>query len=314
MVARPDLTEKPPQAGPDIRTAMVLCLQKSDLFLEYKKAFEETTGLPLVLRAAGSFQAPLQGSKRANSFCALMIGSSKHCSACLQFQQRVEKEAVREAKTLQCFAGLSESSVPVRVGNQVLGYLQTGQIFLRVPSKRRFQAVSRAVFDRKTDGDLRGLESAYFRTRVIGRKQYAAIIRLLVIFAEHLATVSNQLLTSQTTTESPLIARARAFIALHQDGQLGLDEAAHAVNMSPFYFCKVFKKSTGLTFTEYLSRARIEAVKHLLQDSHMRVSEAAYASGFQSLSQFNRVFLRIAGEAPRSYRDRLHASNVRHER
>jgi AraC-like DNA-binding protein/ligand-binding sensor protein len=307
MVARNELTESPPPDVPNVRAAMVRCLQQSKLFREYREAFEATTGLPLVLRAAGAFQAPLEGSKHTNPFCALMIQSNKTCAACLQLQQRAEKDAVLEAKTLQCHAGLSESVVPVRVGHLVLAYLQTGQVFLRTPSKRRFKIISAAIPGGASDG----VKTAYLKTRVMPRKQYQAIIRLLVVFAEHLATVSNQLLTSQATTELPVITKVRTFISLHQDEALSLNDAAHAVNMSQFYFCKVFKKSTGLTFTEYLARARIEAVKHMLLDAHMRVSEAAYASGFQSLSQFNRVFLRVAGEAPRRYRDRLHEANTR---
>ena len=81
--------------------------------------------------------------------------------------------------------------------------------------------------------------------------------------------------------------------------------------MSAFYFCKTFKKSTGLTFTDYLARVRIEKVKNLLLNPHKRISEAAYEAGFQSLSQFNRVFRKIAGEAPTAYRDRIHAGSAR---
>jgi len=76
--------------------------------------------------------------------------------------------------------------------------------------------------------------------------------------------------------------------------------------MSAFYFCKIFKKATGLTFTDYLARVRVEKVKNLLLNPHRRVSEAAYEAGFQSLSQFNRVFRRIAGESPSIYREKLH--------
>ncbi len=309
MVARTEPKKKTPQVGPDVRAAMVLCLQKSALFLEYRQAFEATTGLPLVLRAAGSFQAPLQGSKQANPFCSLMIGANKTCSSCLQLQQRVETEAVLTAKTLRCYAGLSESAVPVRVGNQVLAYLQTGQVFLG--TQKKFESIIRPASTAGSAAENRRMESAYFQTRVISRTQYAGIIRLLGIFAEHLATVSNSLLTSQTTTESPTMTKARAFIDGHQDGAIGLVDAARAVNMSPFYFCKVFKKTTGLTFTDYLARARIETVKRKLLDAHLRVSEAAFASGFQSLSQFNRVFLRVAGETPCGYRERLHGPRAK---
>jgi hypothetical protein len=51
--------EKSPKVGLDVWAAIEICLQKSDLFREYRQAFGGTIGLPLVLRAAGSFQAPL---------------------------------------------------------------------------------------------------------------------------------------------------------------------------------------------------------------------------------------------------------------
>ena len=75
--------------------------------------------------------------------------------------------------------------------------------------------------------------------------------------------------------------------------------------MSAFYFCKSFRKATGLTFTDYVARVRVEKVKNLLLNPNKRVSEAAYEAGFQSLSQFNRVFRRVAGEPPSAYREKL---------
>ena len=78
--------------------------------------------------------------------------------------------------------------------------------------------------------------------------------------------------------------------------------------MSAFYFCKVFKSATGLTFTHYVARSRIERTKQMLLNPHTRISEAAYEAGFQSLSQFNRVFRRFAGESPTSYRARIHGA------
>jgi AraC-like DNA-binding protein len=49
----------------------------------------------------------------------------------------------------------------------------------------------------------------------------------------------------------------------------------------------------------------VEKVKSSLLNPHMRISEAAYAAGFQSLSQFNRVFRRVVGEQPRIWREKL---------
>ena len=59
---------------------------------------------------------------------------------------------------------------------------------------------------------------------------------------------------------------------------------------------------------EHLARVRVEKVKNLLLNPHKRVSEAAYEAGCQSLSQFNRVFRRIAGESPTVHRERLHGA------
>lgn len=299
----PSTTEQPNRGR-----EMVNQLQKSELFRDYQKAFEATTGLPLGIRAAESFRAPLHDSKQANAFCRLMAATNKSCAACLQLQQKLADSASNEAKTEQCYAGLTESAVPIRVGETVLGYLQTGQVMMQKPSNAQFRRVSTDLaFDKQANAGE--LKEAYFNTRVVQKKQYDAVVRLLSIFAAHLSARSNQLVTQEATAEAPVITRARAFIAEHFSEEIALTDVARAVNTSPFYFCKLFKAATGLTFTDYLARVRVETVKQILLNPHKRVSEAAYEAGFQSLSQFNRVFRRIAGESPSTFREKLHGRN-----
>ncbi|HTQ30857.1 MAG TPA: helix-turn-helix domain-containing protein [Opitutaceae bacterium] len=281
-------------------------LQKSEIYRDYAQAFQTTTGLPLAVRAAGSFQPPLHGAKQANPFCALMAAMNKTCAACLQLQQKIEEEAGDEPKTMECFAGLTESAVPIRLGENVLAYLQTGQVMLRRPSKGKFKNTVRQLARWGNPGNLKQLETAYYQTRIIARRQYDSALRLLSIFAQHLSTIGNQIVLKGAAAEAPVITKARAFIAEHHSEELSLAQVARAVNMSVFYFCKMFKKETGVTFVDYLARLRVETVKELLLNPHKRVSEAAYEAGFQSLSQFNRVFRRLAGEAPSAYRERLH--------
>lgn len=296
----------------DSDRSVVPHLQRSDLFRDYVKAFEMTTGLPLALRQTGTFNSPIHESKQLNPFCSLMAANNQACAACLRLQQRIETEAVHDTTTIQCFAGLTESAAPVRVGEKVIGHLQTGQVLLNPPTKARFAKITRQLEEWGAKVDLAKLETAYFHTRVIAKKQYESMVRLVSVFAQHLATLSNQVMVQEAAAELPAIARARAFIAEHHAEEICLADAAHAASMSGFYFCKVFKRATGLTFTDYLARTRIERVKELLLNPHTRISEAAYAAGFQSLSQFNRVFRRIAGEAPTAYRDRLHGTTHSH--
>ena len=285
---------------------MVEQLNRSQIYRDYERAFQEATGLPLNLRPIEAFDLPQHGRPNENPFCALLASTNQSCANCLQLQRRVEEAAGLQPKTLKCFAGLCDSAVPVRVGEDLVAFLQTGQILLHRPSRLEFTRLTRRLIKWGAEVDLKRLEEAYFQTRVLTMPQYKSILRLLTIFAQHLGSLSNQLIVREEKAESPQIARARNFIIEHQDDDLCLGEVAKAVNMSAFYFCKVFKQATGLTFTEYLARVRVEKVKNLLLNPHKRISEAAYEAGFQSLSQFNRVFRRLAGEAPTVFRTRLH--------
>ena len=101
------------------------------------------------------------------------------------------------------------------------------------------------------------------------------------------------------------MTKARAYIHEHQTEELKLGQVAKAVNMSSFYFCKTFKKISGINFTDYVARIRIEKSKNLLLNPNLRVSEIAFEVGFQSLTHFNRVFKKILGQSPTDYRAQL---------
>jgi YesN/AraC family two-component response regulator len=139
----------------------------------------------------------------------------------------------------------------------------------------------------------------------MSKKQYESVVSLLGIFAQHLSIVANQLLIEQRDSENPAITRARQFIAEHQAEELSLQRVAQAVNMSGYYFCKMFKRGTGLTFSHYLSRIRVEQAKSLLLDRNARISEIAFDIGFTSITNFNRTFKELVGESPSEYRHSL---------
>jgi len=96
--------------------------------------------------------------------------------------------------------------------------------------------------------------------------------------------------------------KARKFIEEHSDEEISLRETAKAVNISPNYLSEKFKQVTGVRFVEYVARTRFQNACDLLRNGNLRVSEIAFAAGFQSLSQFNRVFKRFSGKSPTQYR------------
>jgi len=280
-------------------------LSASQVYRDYERAFNQATGLPLKLRSAEIWQLAHQGSKYENPFCALLSQHSRACAACLEVQQKIAESPGMEAKSVKCFAGLCDTAVPVQLGNKLIGFLQTGQVFLKEPTQRQFAKTTKQLLDWGLNVDLGQLEEAYFHSRVLNTKQYESMISLLTIFGQHLSFVCNQIIVQPQHTEPAAVTRARKFIEEKQADDISLADVARAVNTSTFYFCKLFKKATGLNFTEYLSQVRIEKAKNLLLNPNLRVSEIGYEIGFQSLTHFNRVFRRIAGLSPTSYRERL---------
>ncbi|HNR70005.1 MAG TPA: helix-turn-helix domain-containing protein [Verrucomicrobiota bacterium] len=285
--------------------SLVEALNNSVVFQDYARAFTEATGLPVALRAVESWQLPHHGQRNESPFCAVVLETSRACASCLSVQEQLSAAAAQQAHTLTCPAGLSETAVPVRLGDRLIGFLQTGQVFRKPPGRAQFQRIQRLLAAWGVRASPRKIEQAYFSTRVVPGKQHDAVVKLLTIFAQHLSLLSNQVVLQQSNAEPLVISRAKKYIQEHQTENLRLGHVAKAVNTSTFYFCKIFKKATGLNFTDYLSRVRIEKSKNLLLNPNLRVSEIAFEVGFQSLTHFNRVFKKILGQSPTEYRAQL---------
>jgi AraC-like DNA-binding protein len=284
---------------------LIEALVNSSLYQDYERSFSEATGLPVALRPVESWQLPYHGRRQENDFCALVAQKSRACSNCLQTQQHLSESARFEAQTINCAFGLSETAVPVRMGDEVIGFLQIGQVFRRPPTPAQFERVYRLANRWGLAVPREQLRRAYFGSRVLAGRQHEHLVRLLGIFAQHLSLITNQVFVQQQNAEPPVITRAKEYIAAHQAEDLTLAQVARAVNTSTFYFCKIFRRVTGLNFTDYVSRVRIEKARNLLLNRNLRISEIAYEVGFQSLTHFNRVFKRILGVSPTKYRDRL---------
>jgi AraC-like DNA-binding protein/ligand-binding sensor protein len=287
---------------PNSDKALIETLMRSRIYRDYETAFHDAVGLPLTFTPAETWGLPLHEDRNESPFCRLMAQNNRTCAACLELQAQLNRDSAATATTGTCAVGLSDSAVPVKLGPRLIGYLRTGQVFTRRPTEAEFQLTRETLERWGVPLDTAELRAAYFATRVVTPAQYQAILRLLELFALQLGTVSNQILVAEETEENPQITRAREFIEANLGEDIDLADCARASHMSTFYFCKVFKRATGLTFTDYVSRLRTERAKSLLLDSHARVSEVAFEVGFQSLSQFNRVFRRITGVSPTEFR------------
>jgi AraC-like DNA-binding protein len=82
---------------------------------------------------------------------------------------------------------------------------------------------------------------------------------------------------------------------------ISLDEIASVAHMSKGAFCRYFKKHTRKTYIVFLQEVRLQHAAQLVKQGNHSVTEAAFASGFNHLSYFNRLFKAYFGKTPRQY-------------
>ena len=115
----------------------------------------------------------------------------------------------------------------------------------------------------------------------------------------HNSPVANQF----TRKDEERLSRIYTFVSEQYHRPIEISEVASLSHLTKEAFCRYFKKMTKLTFTEFVNHFRIDiAKKMILQDK--RVTDVCFASGFESLSYFNRVFKKVTGESPSQFRKR----------
>lgn len=107
------------------------------------------------------------------------------------------------------------------------------------------------------------------------------------------------------------INRAARLIQERHEDPLSLGDVAGEVGLSRERLSRLFHESLGITFSEYLTQARLATAQERLRNSDVPITEIAYASGFQSLSQFNRSFAKVEGISPRQFRKATQSPSTR---
>src|SRR6266516_5072844 len=157
-------------------------LSRSQIFKDYECAFSEAVGLPLNIRGHDSWSPSHHGKEdHDGSFASILTRFNKARSACLKAQSDASREPDSTTRTVTWFAGLSESAVPVYIGDHILGFLETGEVMLKNPTKKHFATITRQLRAWGYKTDWKQLERAYFRTCVLSPDRYHAMLRLLSI-------------------------------------------------------------------------------------------------------------------------------------
>lgn len=94
-----------------------------------------------------------------------------------------------------------------------------------------------------------------------------------------------------------------SYLTEHLEEPIRLEELSQRVNLSPFYFSRLFKRETGFSPHEYLVRARMDRARYLLKSTGLTVKEIAFSTGFSSECGFCTTFKKWCASTPSQYRN-----------
>ena len=129
------------------------------------------------------------------------------------------------------------------------------------------------------------------------------IFQLLATSKEYTLLNTRPIASHAVIKEQERMHQIYKYVEAHFQEPIKINDIAKKVNLTDAAFCKYFKKSTKLTYTDFVNQYRVNHSKKLLmQDAN--VTEACYDSGFESLSYFNKTFKKITGQNPSLFRKR----------
>ncbi|MHB8062273.1 MAG: response regulator transcription factor [Ruminiclostridium sp.] len=100
-----------------------------------------------------------------------------------------------------------------------------------------------------------------------------------------------------------LITRAQEFIKLNFNNNITLKMVSEFVGLSEGYTSKLFTLNLGMTFSDYLTNIKINKAKELIASTNMKIYEICYMVGYESVEHFSRVFKKVTGYSPNSFKN-----------
>ena len=127
---------------------------------------------------------------------------------------------------------------------------------------------------------------------------------LEIWFQGRLQNVLRTIHSNQMKQENTVIDKAKNFIRNNYSWDVSLDDVSRQLKLTPYYFSKLFKQETGMTFMEYLTGLRIERAKEMLRDPELSIKEIGISVGYSDPNYFSRIFKKVQGITPTEYRER----------
>ncbi|MEX1117619.1 MAG: helix-turn-helix domain-containing protein [Terrimicrobiaceae bacterium] len=292
-----------------IRKALFLKLKELPELCAFQRDFEALSGLPLLLLdELGRGGDEGQGS---SPLCEKLQGSAAGRTMCARLRQGLLARSAESPSCVICDAGLQEVAVPVRVSGIPAGFFVFGGGLphpLDLATGRRIQHLLRHHGIQLSEEQLVNLTE---QCPVVAPTTLQAWQRIVETAARHFALRLADQLVDPEKTLSPMVRKACGHIKAHAlIEDLTLEGVARHCAVSAGHLSRLFHHATGLTFRAYLAQVRLEHARMLILQTNRNITDIAFESGFNSLSQFHRVFQKVYETSPARLRRSMGVSAV----
>jgi AraC-like DNA-binding protein/ligand-binding sensor protein len=280
-------------------------LVQAPLFRRSLAEFHQLTGL------AAKFVPTVLPEMRINfgcqdiEFCRLLASHfCSGCPLCRQIHSELNRRMGSKLKPHQicCPFGIVQVAVPVVVLGRHVATILGGNVRLDAACIQQRPGLDRQLRRCGLAGDLRPLQKSYLAIQVMDRAKLKVALRLLDQLSQLFAGAIAQEAIPASLTKPSLVVQIGQFIRQHLGERLTTRQTAAEFNLCEAYFCRCFRRLTGMTFHAYVTQLRVERAKVTLQATDARINEIALAHGFQSASDFDRIFKSFVGTTPSAFR------------
>ena len=223
-----------------------------------------------------------------NQPVCLAIKTQRGLSACYRCRFFVQKTVIAKRRSMAgvCTGGVYEYCRPVVYEDRVCAVIFIGNILTDDPrqKERLLQYVEPQL--------LQTMEQSFSKEDCV---QVADILESYILFLLDRYGNDNE-------EFEPLIENIKNYIRENAAYELSVPELAVAFNYTEKYLGRLFKAKTGLSIKEFSNKLKVNQAKKLLLETDTSIESVALQTGFNSVTYFDRVFRKVTGLSPNTYR------------
>ncbi|SEV92469.1 response regulator transcription factor [[Clostridium] fimetarium] len=122
-------------------------------------------------------------------------------------------------------------------------------------------------------------------------------------FLDKISKLCRSKVSKKKEQSADVIEKAKVYINEKFNKAISLDDVSREVDISPYYFSKIFKEETGVNFIDYITKIRIDKAKELLLYSDLSMKVICCKIGYSDPNYFSRSFKKIVGVTPTEYKE-----------